>query len=48
MTLHQPRSQSGIEIPIERIFCRIMRPQMTNAKRRYSHLKAVPRIRVRS
>jgi hypothetical protein len=48
MTLHRPRSRLPIEIPIERIFRKIMRRQMTKAERHCFHLKAVPRIRVRS
>jgi hypothetical protein len=48
MTPHHPRSRPGIEIPIERIFRRIMKRKMTKAERRCFHLGAVPRTRVRS
>ena len=46
MTLYRPRSCPANEIPIERIFRKITRRQMTKAERRCFHLRAVPRVRV--
>jgi len=48
MVLYRPPSRPGIETPIERIFRKVMKRQMTKAERRYFHLSAVPRIRVAS
>jgi len=42
MTLHRSRARPAIEIPIERIFRKIMRRKMSKAERRCFHLKAVP------
>jgi hypothetical protein len=46
MALYHPRP--AIETPIERVFRKIVRRQMTKAERRYFHLCAVPRVRVAS
>ena len=47
MIPHRPRSRPAIETPIERIFFRVVKHKMTKAERRWFHLGAVPRTRVR-
>jgi hypothetical protein len=47
MTLSRPRSGPSVETPIERIFRKVMRRQMTKAERRDFHLKVEPRILVK-
>jgi hypothetical protein len=43
--MNDPRSGPPAETPIEKIFRRLMKREMTNEKRRYFHLKIIPRDR---
>lgn len=47
MTLSRPRSGTSLETPIERIFRRLMRREMTKAERRNFQLKVEPRILIK-
>jgi hypothetical protein len=42
------RPVPATETPIEKIFRRLMRREMTNEERRYLHLKIIPRDRTHS
>ena len=42
MALQRPPSRPGVETPIERIFRKTMRRQMTKAERRWFQLKPNP------
>ena len=46
--MNDPRPDPGIETPIEKMFRRLMRREMTNEERRYFHLKIIPRDRTHS
>jgi hypothetical protein len=47
MTLQRPHSRPTFETPIERIFRKTMKRQMTKAERRWLHLKPAPIVRLR-
>ena len=47
MTFHRQRSRLALETPIERIFRKLMRREMTKEERRNFHLKVEPRILVK-
>jgi hypothetical protein len=43
-----PQPDPAVETPIEKIFRRVVKREMTNEERRFFHLKIIPRDRTHS
>ena len=46
--MNDPPPDPAVETPIEKMFRRLMRREMTNEERRYLHLKIIPHDRTHS
>jgi hypothetical protein len=46
--MNDPHPDPALKTPIEKLFRRLMRREMTNEERRYFHLKIIPGDRTHS